>query len=188
MKMILLRLTVINLVLLFSINFFILSCSDSAPLENTTADITNSGNNYNDLSKPAVDYSYPIWGKRNFYNKRGTWEGGSIQLSNGSKFTIERGAMIPPHPKASSYYLTVRADYDSLNNQIIISFTPHGVVFNPPARLDIDWTDLGVDVASLYYIDENGNYILQTPDHIDIIKRKLTLYIDHFSRYAIGYE
>jgi hypothetical protein len=140
--------------------------------------------------KPAQEdsYTYPIWGKMNFYNKKGVWQGGTIILSNGSKFTVETGALTPPHPLASSVYVSIRADFDSLKNEIVFSFTPSGCVFSPPAELIFDYNDLGIDIATLNYIDENGEYILQTPDHIDYQKRTITIYIDHFSRYAIGME
>jgi len=40
----------------------------------------------------------------------------------------------------------------------------------------------------LYLIDENGNYIAQQPDDVDLQGKRMKLYIDHFSRYAIGAE
>jgi hypothetical protein len=141
---------------------------------------TVSGFNSEGLSlakKPVTTENvYPIWGKQNFYNnkKKGYWEGGTITLSNGSKFIVEDGALTPPYPGASSVYVTVRADFDSLKNEIIFSFSPHGCVFDPPAEVVLDWNDLGIDVANLYYIEEDGSYTM------------LTIYIDHFSRYAIG--
>ena len=183
----LLRFTVIGFALLFCIHFSMLSCSDSTPLENNVVDISHL-NNDNSLFKQVVDYSYPIWGKMNFYNKRGVWQGGTMQLSNGSVFTIENGALTPPHPLASSVYITMRADFDSVKNEVVVSFTPSGCFFDPPAELILDYNDLGIDIATLYYIDTNGNYILQTPDHIDYRKKTITIYIDHFSRYAIGME
>ena len=183
----LLRLTIIGLVLIIGINFSMLSCSDSAPLENNAGVISHLDNN-NSLLKQSVDYSYPIWGKRNFYNKRGVWQGGTMQLSNGSVFTVENGSLTPPHPLASSVYVSMRADFDSLKNEVVVSFTPSGCVFDPPAELILDYNDLGIDIAALYYIDNSGDYIRQTPDHIDYRKKTITIYIDHFSRYAIGME
>jgi len=189
MKKQLKRITVLSFITVFSLILFIMSCSNPTPFENIACEESGFSDESSILAKrPVEEYTYPIWGKKNFYNKRGTWEGGSIQLSNGSTFAIERGAMTPPHPLASSYYLTVRADFDSLNNQIIVSFTPGGCVFDPPAELILDWTDLGIEVASLYYINENGDYIPQTPDHINFDRRTLSIYIDHFSRYAIGMD
>jgi len=166
--------------------FIFSGCEKSEPV---APSLTSGGGTMVEFTKkPTTEYTYPIWGKQNFYKKHGVWQGGTITLSNGSKFTIEDGAMTPPHPNASSYYLTVRADFDSLRNEIIVSFTPGGCVFDPPAELILDWNDLEIEIAALYYIDDNGNYILQTPNHIDPQKRNLTIYIDHFSRYAIGAE
>jgi len=166
----------------FVLNF--ISCQMDSPISplNSSEEKIEGGI----FRKPGVTYTYPIWGKENFYNRKGEWEGGTMTLSNGSEFVIARGAMIPPYPNASSYYLTMRADLDSVKNEIIISFTPSGVVFDPPAELILDYTDLGIEIAKLYYIDENGNYILQTPNYINFQKKQITIYIDHFSRYAIG--
>ena len=168
--------------------FVLTGCQQDSPVAYDPAD--QQINTQEILTKPnkVVSYSYPIWGKMNFYNKRGVWQGGTITLSNGSKFTVENGALTPPHPLASSVYVSIRADFDSIKNEIVFSFTPSGCVFNPAAELILDYNDLGIDIATLYYIDGNGDYILQTPDHIDFRKKTITIYIDHFSRYAIGLE
>jgi hypothetical protein len=170
------------------IPFLIISCEKESPLASDSGEIHNGDQEF--LAKPAKQesYTYPIWGKMNFYNKRGVWQRGTILLSNGSKFSVETGALTPPHPLASSVYVTVRADFDSLNNEIVVSFTPSGCVFSPAAELILNYNDLGIDVAALYYIAENGDHIRQTPDHIDYQKKTITIYIDHFSRYAIGME
>jgi hypothetical protein len=170
------------IMVVFSLNF--LSCNMESPISsfNSSEQQIQGGI----FGKPGSTYTYPIWGRQNFYNRKGVWQGGTMTLSNGSEFVIARGAMIPPYPNASSYYLTMRADLDSVKNEIIISFTPSGVFFDPPAELILDYSDLGIEIANLYYIDENGNYILQTPNHINFQKKKITIYIDHFSRYAIG--
>ena len=77
---------------------------------------------------------------------------------------------------------------DSVNNELTFTFDPHDCQFNPSARVYLNYKDLGIDVPVLYYIDENGNYIQQNPDEIDVTNRNVILYIDHFSRYAIGAE
>jgi hypothetical protein len=163
-----------------------ISCQEDNPISsiNSSEPKIEEGN----LGKKVLTYTYPIWGRENFYNRNGVWLGGTMTLSNGSEFVIAKGSMIPPNPYASSYYLTMRADMDSVKNEIIISFTPSGVLFDPPAELILDYNDLGIEIANLYYIDENGNYIPQTPNHINFQKKTITIYIDHFSRYAIGEE
>ena len=177
-----------KLLLLTLVLFYFIGCQNELPVASDQLDKQNIDPII--LAKPSKGetYTYPIWSKMNFYNKKGVWQGGTILLSNGSKFTVETGALTPPHPLASSVYVSVRADFDSLNNEIVVSFTPSGCVFNPAAELILDYTDLGIDIATLYYINENGDYILQSPDHIDFQKRTITIYIDHFSRYAIGME
>jgi len=175
-------LTLAMTVLLFT------SCNNESPVAAYSDEQQTAAQEW--LAKPPQEesYTYPIWGKANFYNKKGVWQGGTIELSNGSKFTVEDGALTPPVPLASSVYVSIRADFDSVNQQIIFSFTPSGCVFSPPAELILDYNDLGIDIATLYYIDNDGNYIRQSPDHIDFQRRTITIYIDHFSRYAIGME
>jgi len=178
----------ITLLLLSACLVTFIACENESPLASNSAESQNFDQEINVKPTNPVTYTYPIWGKMNFYNKRGTWQRGTIQLSNGSEFSVETGALTPPYPNASSVYVTVRADFDSVKNEIVVSFTPSGCVFNPAAELILDYGDLGIDIASLYYIDPNGNYVLQTPDHIDFQKKTITIYIDHFSRYAIGTE
>jgi len=74
------------------------------------------------------------------------------------------------------------------NDKINLTFGPHGCQFDPPAQLRVDYSDLGVELPTLFYIDENGNSIEQAPDHIDTRGKWLTLSFDHFSRYAVAWS
>jgi hypothetical protein len=38
----------------------------------------------------------------------------------------------------------------------------------------------------LSLIDENGDYLEEYPENVDTQGQRLSLHIDHFSRYAIG--
>ncbi len=77
---------------------------------------------------------------------------------------------------------------DKFRTELKFTFGPSGASFDPPAEVWLDWKDLHSSNATLYYIDDNGDYIPQTPDDVDVQNKKMKLYIDHFSRYAIGAE
>ena len=51
-----------------------------------------------------------------------------------------------------------------------------------------EYENLYIDLTFLYYIDENGEYIENSTYSIDLNQKIIVLYIDHFSRYAIGIE
>ena len=97
--------------------------------------------------------------------------------------------MTPPvgTPNGADVTLTMLVERsEDGNNELIFTFGPHGSQFNPPVEITFNWEDLGSDTAILYYIDDNGNFIQQEPDQIDVQGKRMTLFLDHFSRYAIG--
>jgi hypothetical protein len=73
-------------------------------------------------------------------------------------------------------------------NELIFTFGPSGCSFYPAGKVFLSYEHLDIDVPVLYYIAENGDYIEQSPDNIDLNQKSIVLYIDHFSRYAIGME
>jgi len=115
------------------------------------------------------------------------YRGGNLDLPNGASFNIQGGALIPPPeiPWGEEVTITVLCEKDSVNNELIFTFGPSGCKFGSGARVFLNYADLGIDKALLYYIDENGNYILQSPDYIDYEQKRITIYISHFSRYAL---
>ncbi|MCH7755906.1 hypothetical protein IH970_12390 [candidate division KSB1 bacterium] len=74
-----------------------------------------------------------------------------------------------------------------ISSLITAAFGPHGCQFDPPAELRIDYSDLGVELPDLYYI-ENGEYIKQAPDHVDTQGRFMLLHFNHFPRYAVAWS
>ncbi len=75
-----------------------------------------------------------------------------------------------------------------VNGDLVFTFGPHGSLFHPPVELRLDWSkfkDLGT--PDLYYIQDDGDYALQKPDHVDTQGKFVILYLDHFSRYAFGW-
>ena len=119
--------------------------------------------------------------------KENLYHSGTVTvLPSRSVFDLEWGALTPPSGMwGKDVTITFTIDKDIVNNELIFTFGPHGLKFSPAARVILDYSDLGIDIPKLYYIDDNGNYNLQQPDDIDVKGRKLTLYIDHFSRYAL---
>jgi hypothetical protein len=144
-------------------------------------DVNNTGSQYN---WPVVEsYTYEFNTALGYYN------GGKISFGseNRSKFEIEPGALTPPSyiPWGDPVTITMEINYDSTARRLDFTFGPHGAQFSPRAEVKIDYRALDVDIPKLYYIDDNGNYILQQPDQIDANKRWLIIKIDHFSRYAL---
>ena len=143
--------------------------------------VNNTGSQYN---WPVIEsYTYEFNAGQGYYN------GGKITFGsqNRSKFEIEPGALTPPSyiPWGDPVTVTMEINYDSTAKRLDFTFGPHGAQFSPQATVKIDYRALDVDIPKLYYIDDNGNYILQQPDQIDANKRWLILKLDHFSRYAL---
>jgi hypothetical protein len=126
----------------------------------------------------------PYWDTKNIY--RGT----GINIPNGSNFSFSAGALTPPSdmPFGAAVTITMDVEKDETNNELIFTFGPSGCSFDPAAEVVFDWTDLGIESATLYYIDNNGNYVPQTPASTSIKNKKMLIYVDHFSRYAVGLE
>ncbi len=127
-----------------------------------------------------------------FNKKENYYRGGDIEFSNDnkSKFQLQDGALTPPPDIdwGKPVTITMEIDYDEASNQLIYTFGPHGCQFEPQAQVKLDYAALGVNVPVLYYIDENGDYIKQTPEYIDVNKKWLKIRVDHFSRYAVAWS
>jgi len=136
--------------------------------------------------------SYPQFGESivEYWPNKDVYKGTAINVPNGSNLSFSNGALTPPPgtPLGAPVLITMEVEKDTINNQLIFTFGTAGCQFNPPAEVVFDFSDLGFDLAALYYIDENGDYIPQSAESINISNHKMTFYIDHFSRYAIGAE
>jgi hypothetical protein len=120
------------------------------------------------------------------------YESGNLHAGRGTKnkLVVKEGTLTPPEstPWGQDVTLTMEVDYDTAKNELLFTFGPHGCRFSQPARVVMDYAKLGIDVVCLYYIDEDGTYIPQPPVTFDKKGKKMTIFIDHFSRYAIGME
>jgi len=118
--------------------------------------------------------------------------GGNIQLENGSKFHINGGSFTPPPGTGAHKDVTLNMLVEmNEKNELIYTFGPSGSRFDHPAKIWLSWSDLGksksAKVPDFFYIDENGNYVKQQANDIDIKGKHLILYVDHFSRYAVAW-
>lgn len=114
--------------------------------------------------------------------------GAIMRLPGGNSFRIPRGSLIPPAGTAYGEDVTVSIliEKDVVNNELIFTFGPSGCQFSPDARIWLSWKALGGTNPRLYYIDDNGNRIPQTPVEIDYRHKKLKIFISHFSRYGLA--
>ena len=172
------------------LGFYLTSCDNQV---NSLDNAESSDYSSFTLEKPGdMPGTYPMFGSDFSYYWAGKdiYKGTAINIPNGSNFSISNGALTPPPGTVpgSDVEITMLVEKDTVKNQLIFTFGPHGSTFNPPAEVIFDYSDLGISEASLYYIDENGNYIPQTPASISVKNNKMLIYIDHFSRYAIGTE
>ena len=114
--------------------------------------------------------------------------GGNLNMAQGSMFRLKYGALTPPPgtPEGQEVTITMTIEKDELSNELVFTFGPHGSTFDPGARVYLKWSDLGLDIPTLYYIDEGGNYIEQVPENIDMQNQWIELTLYHFSRYALA--
>ena len=120
----------------------------------------------------------------------GCYESAKMEIANGSVFKLKEGSLTPPPGTKDKkpVTLTMEMDFDQEKNELIFTFGPHGSQFSPRAEICLYWQELGINKAKLFYIDDNGDYIQQEPDQMDVKSKKMTLYVDHFSRYALAHS
>jgi hypothetical protein len=125
----------------------------------------------------------------NYFGPRKGYQRGSMNLPNGSKFEISLGALTPPEGTADGdpVTITMTCEKDTVNNGLLFTYGPHGSRFSPPATLTLSWRDLDIEVPKLYYVDEEGNYIEQVPEDMDVVGKWLIISVHHFSRYAVAW-
>ena len=136
--------------------------------------------------------AFPQFATRDFQYKHDdkTYVGGQMTVPGGTKFKLATGALTPPPGTAvgETVTITMLVEKDTVNNELIFTFSPHGSQFNPPAEVWLDYSQLDIPVAKLYYIRDDGQYILMHADQDDRKNKKMMLLIPHFSRYAIAHS
>lgn len=111
-----------------------------------------------------------------------------MNVPGGSTFRLDNGALIPPPgtPYGDPVTITMLVEKIKGGKELLFTFSPSGCLFNPSLEVWFDWTDLNSNNANLFYIDSDGKYIEQGPESIDYQGHRMTLHIDHFSRYALA--
>jgi len=133
---------------------------------------------------------FPLFGSgvAKYVAKKDNYRGASVDLvPTQSVLSFDGGALTPPQDLyGQDVTVTFQADYDSINQEIVFTFGPHGSQFSPAAEIKLDWSELNTDAPILYYIDESGNYIQQQPAQVDYQGKNMIIFVDHFSRYALA--
>ena len=142
------------------------------------------------ISVPGGKYPQMTTCSSGYFKNWGQYKGSNCRLENGSFFEFYNGALTPPAdiPFGETVTITMRADKDPVTGELVYTFGPSGCHFDEPAILWLDYSDLGTDAATLYYLDNDGNRIEHLPDNIDFYNKRMCIYIDHFSRYAVAYS
>lgn len=124
------------------------------------------------------------------YNKEtGLYSSAAINIPNGSFIRIPSKSLVPPSElKGTDVEIAMEVDVNFCNKEILFTFGPHGCEFTSPAELCLSWKDLGIQKANLYYLDDENKRIEHLPDQVDDSKKRMILYINHFSRYAVAYS
>jgi hypothetical protein len=142
--------------------------------------------------EPVTDSDYPQSASCvvRYFKNWGYYRGSSCNIPNGSFFEFGHGTLVPPEniPLGDELTITMRCDRDPVSGELIFSFGPSGCQFDPPAKVWLDWSELGSPSAMLYYLKEDGGREEQLPDQIDVNNKHMCIYIDHFSRYALAYS
>ena len=160
-------------------------------------DKSNNGNNNgnksinNDAQVKSEDWTKEGSKAFKYVKGLGYYNGGNIKI-NGTqtKFNFEGNSLTPPSDTQfrEDVTITMKMEYNGTDNELIFTFGPHGCQFSPNARVRLDYKALGVDVADLYYIEDDGSRTLQLPEQMDVNKRYIKIQIDHFSRYALAHS
>ena len=121
------------------------------------------------------------------YSKKwDAYQGGKINLSQGSQFELLYGSLTPPAELyGQDVTLTMTVVQDDVDNELHIEFGPHGSTFEPAATV---WFHYPGSNPKLYYVEDDGTYIEQNPDEVDLVNGWVMLKINHFSRYAVAWS
>jgi hypothetical protein len=134
------------------------------------------------------DYSETAARTLHYQFDSSVYDGGNVAVQGGTIFHLKEGALTPPAATepGEDITITMLVERDKTGNALLFTFGPSGCSFDPPAEMWFDWNDLGSPKATLYYINPDGVPVEQAPDEVDLQGKRVKLYIDHFSRYALA--
>jgi len=134
------------------------------------------------------DYPMSVAFQVDYHKKQKEYMNDGATLKNGSIISLPYAALTPPEGYRIGEPVTITFNADTLNGEMIYSFGPSGCQFDPPLKVVMNYKDLiGNGDAKLFYIAENGEYIEQQPNEADLFNKWMTIYVHHFSRYAVAY-
>ena len=121
-----------------------------------------------------------------YYKKWDEYQGGKINLSQGSQFELLYGSLTPPPELyGEDVTLAMTVVQDEADNELLVEFGPHGSTFEPAATV---WFHYPGSNPKLYYVEDDGTYTEQNPDEVDLVNGWVMLKINHFSRYAVAWS
>jgi hypothetical protein len=145
--------------------------------------------------------------------KKATWikkeKGGEIKLEHefdndeDGEVKVKINFKVEKNTLSHDAYIGLSIDEQMFIGNLDVEFTPHGIVFSNPAKLnieiemkDVDLSGMNLDKLDIYYDNkDSGEWEKMKSEKIEIkyddnklkIKVKNAL-IPHFSRYAVGSE
>ncbi|MGI5861727.1 MAG: hypothetical protein ACOX6T_06670 [Myxococcales bacterium] len=120
-------------------------------------------------------------------------EGGVVEIEGVARLTIPAGAL------DSDSVVSMLAELVEVNGErsVVVTFGPSGTAFRTPAKLEL-WPRLvrkANSAASLFYCPGVGEDGSMDWDELQIAEQSdshgqgiFVLWIDHFSRYGVGYD
>ncbi len=106
--------------------------------------------------------------------------GGNIRVSK-HVLSIPGGAL------TQSVSITVIAPSDTMNR---IQFQPEGLTFKKPLQLTMSYANCNINPSAalrIAYLDASGAIVEYVPSTDDLIGKKVTGWIAHFSDYAVAF-
>lgn len=182
------KLTIISSLIFLAFLLSFMGCSQESPVSaiNTPNNLPTA--KFDKKGKQKAQFPRSASCKLTYNSSFKGYNGGGAWLSDGSGFIIFPDALTPPPgtPKRKDVTIDVTVDMNDATGELIFDFGPSGCRFDPKMELVFSWKDLGSGTPTLYYIDDNGNYIEQQPENIDFINQLMFIHVPHFSRYAVA--
>lgn len=110
---------------------------------------------------------------------------GKVTLGGGSYLEVPKGAL---NETTTIGIIATRETIRGISDSKMFTFTPHGTVFNKPVKLVMSWAELaGQSIQLLYFNEATGEWEQSGEGVWDYTNQTVTIYLYHFSRYAMAY-
>jgi len=118
---------------------------------------------------------------------------GAVGTSTDVATTSETDASLSSGWLSSSYNAYVNINFWWESNAFQAEFSPHGLQFNVPVRMelsykDADLTGINEDDLRIYYFNEATGIWEVIGKQVDKTNKVVIGYTNHFSRYGVGVE